>query len=135
MKPKTDVSRKPTRKKAPPRMIETDNERATRCLKLTRLYKAIRKDLLDQLERNRTTGQYYCNLVEDYMDMWVAKTLSVEDVRRRGIVVEYQNGGGQCGMKKNDSVELQIKLNAQMLKLLSEMGIKPSQGGGGEDDL
>ena len=38
-------------------------------------------------------------------------------------------------MKKNDSVELKLKLNAQMLKILSELGIKPSQGEGGDDEL
>ena len=136
MKPKTDASRKPATKNVPLLKAETEVERTIRCMKLTRVYKMIRKDFLDQLERNCTTGQYYCNLVEDYMDMWVAKCLVVEDVRKRGISVPYQNGGGQSGMKKNDSVELQIKLNAQMLKLLAEMGIKPSQGdGGGGDDL
>lgn len=119
----------------PQRAAETDTERMIKNLKLTKLYKAIRKDLLDQLERNCTTGSYYQNLAEDYMDMWIAKCLAVADVRSRGIVVVYENGGGQTGKKKNESVELQIKLNAQMLKLLSEMGIKPSQGDAGDDAL
>lgn len=30
----------------------------------------IKQDLLEQLERNVTTGQYYKDLVEDYMQMW-----------------------------------------------------------------
>ena len=114
---------------------ETESEHAIRCLKLTGAYRAIRKDLLDQLERNCTTGRYYSDLVEDYMAMWTAKSLAIQDVRERGIVVYYDNGGGQCGKKKNDSVELQMKLNAQMLRLLSEMGIKPSQGDGDDDEL
>ena len=135
MKPKTAGNQTSAKKKVLPVYVETDTERTIRCMKLTRLYKAIHKDLLDQLERNCTTGQYYCNLAEDYMDMWIAKCLAVDDVRKRGISVPYQNGGGQSGMKKNDSVELQIKLNAQMLKLLAEMGIKPSQGEGGDDEL
>ena len=122
---------------APPvqKSTETESEHAIRCLKLTRAYKNIRMDLLDQLERNCTTGRYYTDLVEDYMAMWMAKSLAIQDVRERGIVVFYDNGGGQCGKKKNDSVELQMKLNAQMLRLLSEMGIRPSQGDGEEDEL
>lgn len=98
------------------------------------LYKKIRQDLIDQLERNGTTGQYYYDLVDDYMDMWVTKCLLVEDIQKRGVNVEYNNGGGQKGFKKNDSVELRIKVNVQMTKLLSELGIKPSQAYGGYDD-
>lgn len=131
MKPKTPsikVSETGQRSKdiQPARLVQN--------LKLTHRYKSIRQDLLDQLGRNLTTGQYYADLIEDYMDMWIEKYLAVLDIRERGIVVKYENGGGQSGLKKNDSVELKIKLNAQMLKILSELGIKPSQGGGEGDE-
>lgn len=98
------------------------------------LFANIKKDLLDQLDRNKTIGEYYIDLVNDYMDMWVTKCLLVDDIQRRGVNVKYDNGGGQKGMKKNDSVEQRIKINAQMLKLLSELGIKPSQADGDNDD-
>ncbi len=99
-----------------------------------KLFDTIKKDLLDQLDRNKTVGEYYIDLVNDYMDMWVTKCLLVDDIQRRGVNVKYDNGGGQKGMKKNDSVEQRIKINAQMLKLLSELGIKPSQSDGDNDD-
>lgn len=99
-----------------------------------RLYREIKKDLLDQLERSGTIGKYYDDLVEDYMDMWVTKCLLVDDIKERGVRVYYNNGGGQAGYKKNESVDQRIKLNAQMLKLLSELGIKPSQDGDLDDD-
>jgi len=100
------------------------------------LYADIKKDLLDQLDRNGTVGKYYTDLVDDYMDLWVTKNLLIEDIKKRGVTVTYNNGGGQKGRKKNDSVEQLIKVNAQMLKLLSEIGIKPTQTDGtdGEDD-
>lgn len=98
------------------------------------LYQEIQNDLLDQLDRNGTTGKYYIDLINDYMDLWVTKCLLVDDIQQRGVSVEYDNGGGQKGRKKNDSVEQRIKVNAQMLKLLSELGIKPTQTGGDEDD-
>lgn len=101
----------------------------------TKLYREIKKDLLDQLDRNGTIGKYYTDLIEDYMDMWVTKCLLVEDIKERGVSVIYNNGGGQSGHKKNDSVDQRMKINAQMLKLLSELGIKPAQAGGDEDDL
>lgn len=99
-----------------------------------KLYKEIKKDLLDQLDRSGTVGKYYTDLVEDYMDMWVTKCLLIEDIKDRGIKVFYNNGGGQTGYKKNESVDQRMKLNAQMLKLLSELGIKPSQDGDIDED-
>ncbi len=37
-------------------------------------------------------------------------------------------------MKKNDSVSELLKVNAQMLKSLSDLGIKPSSSEGDEDE-
>ena len=34
-------------------------------------FQTIQKDLLDQLDRNGTVGEFYIDLVEDYMDMWI----------------------------------------------------------------
>ncbi len=96
------------------------------------LYNEIRQDILDQLERNGTTGKYYFDLVDDYMDMWVTKCMLVEDIQQRGATIKFDNGGGQRGVKKNDSVDQRIKINVQMLKLLSELGIKPSGSEGGD---
>lgn len=116
-----------------PKILELTPEQETKNMKKTKLYKSIRQDLLDQLDRSFTVGSYYTDLIEDYMDMWVSKNLAIRDIQKRGVMVGYNNGGGQCGKKKNDSVDVQIKLNAQMLKILSELNIKPSQGDGADD--
>lgn len=99
------------------------------------LYKAIESDLLAQLQHNGTTGRYYKDLVTDYMNLWITKALLIDDIKERGVRTEYDNGGGQKGYTKNNSVELLVKTNAQMLKLLSELGIKPSQSIGDDDVL
>lgn len=93
----------------------------------SKLFKEIKKDLLDQNDRNGTVGKYYADLIDDYMDMWITKVLLITDIKERGVNSEYNNGGGQRGIKKNESVDQLIKLNAQMLKLLTEIGISPSQ--------
>lgn len=93
-------------------------------------YAGIRKDLIEQLKSSGTVGSHFTDLVDDYMDLWVTKCLLVDDIQSRGVNVVYDNGGGQKGRKKNDSVELRIKVNAQMLKMLSDLGIKATQGGG-----
>ncbi len=99
-------------------------------------YKAVYRDIVDQLDRNGTFGEHYQDLVGDYMDMWITKCLLFRDIEERGVMVPYNNGGGQEGIKKNESVELSLKMNAQMLRLLNELGIKsvttrpPDDGGG-----
>ncbi|HCA29317.1 MAG TPA: RNA polymerase subunit sigma-70 [Ruminococcaceae bacterium] len=98
------------------------------------LFTEIKQDLIDQLDRNCTVGKYYTDLIDDYMDLWVTKNLLISDIQKRGAVVTYNNGGGQKGRKKNDSIDQLIKVNAQMLKLLSEIGIKPTQTDGEVDD-
>ena len=94
----------------------------------------IKKSLLSQLKSINASLNHYEDLINDYMDMWVTKSLLVDDIQQRGVTVTYDNGGGQRGAKKNDSIEQRIKVNAQMLKLLNELGIKPTQGGEGNDE-
>lgn len=103
-------------------------------LKNSEKYIRIRQDLLDQLERNFTYGEQFKDLVEDYMAFWITKTLLIEDINKRGVNVKYNNGGGQSGYKKNDSIGELNKTNAQMLKLLSELGIKATVADSGDDD-
>jgi len=103
-------------------------------LKESENYKYIRSDMVDQLERNGTTGKYYADLIEDYMELWITKNLLIFDVKARGVTVTYNNGGGQRGVKKNESVEQVLKVNTQMLKILDSIGIKPSLSGGDPDE-
>lgn len=97
-------------------------------------FNEIRNDLLEQLRINQTTGKYYLDMIEDYMDLWITKNLLLYDIKSRGVTVRYNNGGGQSGYKKNDSVEQMLKVNTQMLKILDSIGIKPSTSSGGDGD-
>lgn len=103
-------------------------------LKRTKLYKDIKKDLLDQLDRNGIYGKQFKDLVEDYMSLWIIKTMLIKDIDERGVSVKYNHGGGQSGYKKNDSIAELNKTNAQMLKLLNELGIKATVADSGDDD-
>ncbi len=109
------------------------NEKTKKYLE-SKLYEEIKNDLIDQLDRNGILGKYYIDLVNDYMDLWVTKCLLVDDIQKRGVNIKYNNGGGQIGYRKNDNIDQRIKVNAQMLKLLSEIGIKPSKMDGDRDD-
>lgn len=97
-------------------------------------FREIKQDLIDQLDRNGTVGKYYTDLVDDYMNFWVDKCLLTDDIQSRGVVVSYNNGGGQSGKKRNDSIADKIKVNVQMLNILNALGIKPAQADGDDDD-
>ena len=98
------------------------------------LRKAIKQDLLDQLEVNCTVGAYYTDLVDDYMALWETKNALIADIRERGATVVYTSNTGQENKKKNESVGELLKVNAQMVKLLESIGISPSQAEAGDDD-
>ncbi len=95
----------------------------------------IKKDLLDQLDRNGVYGKHYRDLINDYMSLWDIKNKLIKDIKTRGVSVHWCNGGGQEGYKKNDSIAELNKTNAQMLKILNELGLKAkSEEHGGEGD-
>lgn len=109
---------------------------AVKSIMRSKKYRDIENDLRQQLEANGTYGKFFDDMIDDYMAMYVTKTLLVEDIQKRGTTVKYNNGGGQEGYKKNESVEMFNKTNAQMLKLLAELGLKANAmlGGGDFDD-
>lgn len=86
--------------------------------------KEIKEDLINQLERNGVYGNHYLDLVNDYMALWEIKNALIKDIKKRGVTTKYQNGENQWGYKKNDSISELNKTNAQMLKILNELGLK-----------
>lgn len=94
----------------------------------------IKQDLIDQLERQGVYGQHYLDLVDDYMALWDVKNALIKDIKERGVTTKYQNGANQWGYKKNDSVSELVKVNAQMLKILSELGLKATDVPAIDDD-
>lgn len=87
--------------------------------------KTIRDDLINQLkERGLEKKSHYISLVDDYCRLWDVKNLLFADIKKRGVNVKYNNGGGQSGFKKNDSLSELTKVNGQMLKILSELGLR-----------
>lgn len=119
-------------------MAKKPDERNEKVKSITRtkIYRDIEKDLREQLDENGVYGKFFDDMIGDYMAMYVTKTLLIEDIQKRGTIVKYNNGGGQEGYKKNESVEMFNKTNAQMLKLLAELGLKANTtlGGGDCDD-
>lgn len=84
----------------------------------------IKQDLLSQLKDKGMTQQYYTSLVDDYLKMWDTKNKLFTDINKRGVMVPWDNGGGQHGWKKNDCVAEVNKISASMLKILNELGLR-----------
>ena len=96
----------------------------SRDYKKTKAYRVLKQSLLDQLEENGNKKDFFVDLVEDYMRLWVIKNQLIEDIEERGVAVKYNNGGGQFGVKKNENVGELLKVNTQMLKILTQLEIK-----------
>jgi len=89
-------------------------------------YIKTKEALENQITSNGNTQYYYLNLIEDYMSLWVIKEELMEDIKNRGVIIKWKNGEKQSGEKKNDSVSEVSKVNAQMLKILTELNLKPT---------
>lgn len=85
---------------------------------------AVRKSLIAQLERNGATDEHYVDLVDDYMRLWRIKDELQADVAKRGAKVEIYTASA-VNIKTNDSVLDLLKVNAQMLKILEALNLKP----------
>ena len=86
-------------------------------------YNLIYEELKEQLDINNS---YTEDLLQDYIKLAKVKDKLNADIDKRGVNVKYNNGGGQTGYKKNDSVVELPKINKQMLMLLKELGLSPS---------
>lgn len=94
--------------------------------KQKKLLNDIRKDMMQQLTENEAEGHHLKDLVEDYIRFCEFKLQLFDDIQQRGTTCSYDNGGGQRGWKKNDSLQEVLKVNMQMLKILDALKLKPS---------
>ncbi|MBF1637581.1 MAG: P27 family phage terminase small subunit [Prevotella sp.] len=88
----------------------------------------LRRSLIEQLEKKGNNIPVFISLVDNYMELFATMNGLQDDIKARGVVVSWDNGGGQKGVKKNDSIDQLNKTSAQMLKILKELGIKAESG-------
>lgn len=84
----------------------------------------IRNDLLAQLEEQQKFGKHFKDMVEDYIYFVKLKIKLQEDINKKGIRYRTKSGNGFSSEKPNESVPNLIKINAQMLKILQDLGLK-----------
>lgn len=82
--------------------------------------KKIKKGLTSQLKENGTTALHHMDMVDKYLTMWDMAQALEEDFHNNGVKIMTSTGS-----KINPSIPEYTKTNNQMLRLLSEMGLKP----------
>lgn len=97
-------------------------------------FQKIKENLLNQLKIKDRYEEVYIDLVNDYMSLWELKNELIRDLKERGAQIEVINSKGFKQLKKNDSSDSLLKCNAQMLKLLTELGLSASEVIANRDD-
>lgn len=98
-------------------------------------YNELKKELEKQLITNNNYNKVTIELLEKYIKFTEIEDKLNADIDKRGVSIAWDNGGGQKGRKKNDSIAELTKVNAQKLKILDKLGIKaPESKDEGDDD-
>lgn len=87
-------------------------------------YKRLRADLLDDLSARGLIAAVYVDKAEEYLKLWCWLQMLDEDIRRRGVFVEYSNGATQKGQTDNKSLAIATRVSAQMLSIFGALGFK-----------
>lgn len=101
-------------------------------------YQKIRVSLVNQVsDSNGNILEYYLDMIDNYMSLWCTAKALQDDIKIRGVTVKWDNGGGQKGIKKNESIAELNKTIQQMTKLLEALGLKPTDliNGTSDSDL
>lgn len=97
----------------------------------------IKNNLLNQLKAQGKSGQYYNDLVDDYLSFYDLKKELKEDIKNKGLRYTTINGNGMPVEKPNESIINLTKVNTQMLKILNDLNLqKPNipEKDDGKDD-
>lgn len=88
-------------------------------IKGSKLYENLYNYLLDKIDKNEAL----VDLVYDYMELYVTKSLLICDIERKGVVINTTSGNGFPVRKKNESITELTRINTQMLKILQHLNI------------
>ena len=109
-----------------------------------RLARQKRKDVYNSLysamDAKGLTAAYFLDLLDQYMVLWDVQRKLTKDIKKRGPVVEWQNGANQKGLRKNDSIVELPKISKRMTDILRQLEVDcfievdPQEGDDGDDE-
>lgn len=83
----------------------------------------LRSDLLEQLKRAGKEGEQFIDQVDDYVYLYILKSRLKSDISKNALRIKTTTGNGFESAKTNDSIQNILKVSAQMLKILSTLGV------------
>lgn len=98
-------------------------------------YEELEEELKQQLVTNNNYNKVTKELLEKYVRYTIIEDKLIKDIDDRGVNVKWNNGGGQKGVKRNDSIAESTKVNAQKIKILDKLGIKAPESKGEGDEV
>lgn len=87
-------------------------------------YEELKEELKQQLITKANYNKVTKELLEKYINFTKIEDKLIKDIEKRGVSIRWDNGGGQKGYKKNDSIAELTKTNNQKIKILDKLGIK-----------
>jgi len=70
------------------------------------------------------TGNHYLDMIDDYCQLFELREKLEKDIKENGIRYAVIGGNGFSTDKPNESIGNRVKVNAQMLKILTELNLK-----------
>ncbi|WP_144561597.1 P27 family phage terminase small subunit [Bacillus mycoides] len=84
----------------------------------------VKEDLLQQLENTEMNSAVYIDLVDKYMAMWDAIKDLEREWKKGKRMIEWDNGGGQKGVKPNPAGKEYRETIKSMTELLKKMNLQ-----------
>ena len=91
----------------------------------TKEYRALRADLMANLESRGLVEAVYRDKVTEYMDLWVRRRQLQADIAERGLTIDTERG-----QVENRSVTLELQTSRQMLAIYNALGFREAPGSG-----
>ena len=97
-------------------------------------YNLIKEDLKDQLIDQNKLGHQYDDLLDHAVYLFELKDKLQNDINKNGIRIKSMTGNGYEKEEDNKSVDKLLKVSAQLMKILNDLGLKePTVDTGGEN--
>ena len=93
----------------------------------TKEYRALRADLMANLESRGLVEAVYRDKVTEYMDLWVRRRQLQADIAARGLTIFDH---ARQTWTKNRSVTLELQTSRQMLAIYNALGFREAPGSG-----
>lgn len=98
-------------------------------------YNLIKEDLKDQLIDQNKLGHQYDDLLDHAVYLFELKDKLQDDINNNGIRIKSMTGNGYEKEDDNKSVDKLLKVSAQLMKVLNDLGMKePTVDSGGENN-